>query len=131
MPPEKPVLHGDNGASLKATTVLAMINGLGITASRSWPRVSDDNAVVESLFRTTKYRSEFQSRRFADLEQAHQWTIGFVHWGNHDHRHRHPLSQPGSATRGPASGVRGGSGAQHAPLVPRYSEPAAYRGGHV
>jgi transposase InsO family protein len=48
----KPVLHGDNGATLKATTVLAMLQWLKIKPSYSRPRVSDDNAFVESLFRT-------------------------------------------------------------------------------
>ena len=44
--PAKPVLHGDNGATLKATTVLAMLTWLGIRASYSRPRVSDDKARV-------------------------------------------------------------------------------------
>jgi putative transposase len=52
--PAKPVLHGDNGATLKATTVLAMLTWLGIRASYSRPRVSDDNAFIESLFRTAR-----------------------------------------------------------------------------
>ena len=47
---DKPVLHGDNGATLKATTVLAMLHWLGVKPSYSRPRVSDDNAFVESLF---------------------------------------------------------------------------------
>jgi putative transposase len=85
--PEKPVLHGDNGSTLKATTVLAMMNWLGIKASHSRPRVSDDNAFVESLFRTAKYRPEFPTKGFADLLQARQWAFDFVHWYNHDHLH--------------------------------------------
>lgn len=48
----KPVLHGDNGATLKATTVLAMLHWLGVKPSYSRPRVSDDNAYAEALFRT-------------------------------------------------------------------------------
>jgi transposase InsO family protein len=84
---EKPVLHGDNGATMKATTVLAMLNWLGIKASYSRPRVSDDNAFVESLFRTAKYRPQFPSSGFADLEDARQWARDFVVWYNHDHRH--------------------------------------------
>ncbi len=66
----KPVLHGDNGSTLKATTVLAMLNWLGVTPSYSRPRVSDDNAYAESLFRTAKYRPEFPAKGFADLEAA-------------------------------------------------------------
>jgi putative transposase len=44
----KPVLHGDNGATLKATTVLAMLHWLGVKPSYSRPRVSDDNALCRS-----------------------------------------------------------------------------------
>jgi putative transposase len=83
----KPLLHGDNGATLKATTVLAMLNWLGIEPSYSRPRVSDDNAYAEALFRTAKYRPEFPAQGFADLDQARVWAAGFVHWYNVDHRH--------------------------------------------
>jgi transposase InsO family protein len=83
----KPVLHGDNGSTLKATTVLAMLHWLGVKPSYSRPRVSDDNAFVESLFRNAKYRPEFPARGFADLEQARTWAASFVHWYNHAHRH--------------------------------------------
>jgi transposase InsO family protein len=85
--PVKPVLHGDNGATLKATTVLAMLDWLGVKRSYSRPRVSDDNAFAESLFRTAKYRPEFPAKGFADLESARQWAMAFVQWYNHEHRH--------------------------------------------
>jgi putative transposase len=85
--PVKPVLHGDNGATLKATTVLAMLHWLGIKPSYSRPRVSDDNAYAEALFRTAKYRPEFPARGFADLDAAREWAARFVQWYNHDHRH--------------------------------------------
>ena len=83
----KPVLHGDNGSTLKATTVLAMLNWLGVKPSYSRPRVSDDNAYAESLFRTAKYRPEFPAKGFVDLEMARAWAAGFVHWYNVEHRH--------------------------------------------
>jgi transposase InsO family protein len=83
----KPVLHGDNGATLKATTVLAMLNWLGIKPSYSRPRVSDDNPYAEALFRTAKYRPEFPAKGFADLDTARNWAMRFVCWYNHDHRH--------------------------------------------
>ena len=83
----KPVLHGDNGATLKATTVLAMLQWLGVKPSYSRPRVSDDNAYAEALFRTAKYRPEFPAQGFADLDQARTWAAGFVHWYNVEHRH--------------------------------------------
>jgi len=83
----KPVLHGDNGSTLKATTVLAMLNWLGVKPSYSRPRVSDDNAYAESLFRTAKYRPEFPAKGFATLDEARAWAAGFVRWYNFEHRH--------------------------------------------
>ena len=85
--PARPVLHGDNGATLKATTVLAMLHWLGIRPSYSRPRVSDDNAFAEALFRTAKYRPEFPLKGFADLAAARQWAMLFVQWYNHEHQH--------------------------------------------
>ena len=83
----KPVLHGDNGSTLKATTVLAMLQWLGVKPSYSRPRVSDDNAFAESLFRTAKYRPEFPVKGFTDLDAARSWAAEFVRWYNVDHRH--------------------------------------------
>jgi putative transposase len=83
----RPVLHGDNGATLKATTVLAMLYWLGIKPSYSRPRVSNDNAFAEALFRTAKYRPEFPPKAFADLVAARQWAMHFVQWYNLEHRH--------------------------------------------
>jgi transposase InsO family protein len=83
----RPVLHGDDGPSVKGTTVLAMLHWLGIAPSHSRPRVSDDNAYAEALFRTAKYRPDFPSAGFADLAEARQWAAAFVDWYNHEHRH--------------------------------------------
>ena len=83
----KPVLHGDNGATLKATTVLAMLNWLGVKPSYSRPRVSDDNAYAEALFRTAKYRPEFPAKGFDTLDDARTWAAGFVRWYNFEHHH--------------------------------------------
>ena len=85
--PDRPVLHGDNGATIKATSVLVMLHWLGVKPSYSRPRVSDDNAYVESLFRTAKYRPEFPGKGFATLDDAREWARRFVHWYNVDHRH--------------------------------------------
>jgi transposase InsO family protein len=52
---QKPVLHGDNGATLKATTVLAMLHWLGVKPSYSRPRVSNDNPYLDfGHFRVTE-----------------------------------------------------------------------------
>jgi putative transposase len=85
--PVKPVLHGDNGATLKGTTVLAMSHWLGIEPSYSRPRVSDDNPYAEALFRTAKYRPEFPVKGFAELDTAREWVARFVEWYNNVHRH--------------------------------------------
>jgi putative transposase len=84
---DKPVLHGDNGSTVKCTTVLAMLQWLGIKPSYSRPRVSDDNPYAESLFRTAKYRPEFPQGGFKDLEEARLWGADFVRWYNFEHRH--------------------------------------------
>lgn len=83
----KPVLHGDNGPTVKATTIYAMLNWLGITPSHSRPRVSDDNAFAEAWFRTAKYAPAFPNSGFATLEAARDWASHFVPWYNTEHRH--------------------------------------------
>jgi putative transposase len=85
--PTRPVLHGDNGSTLKATTVLAMRHWLQIKPSYSRPCVSDDNAFVEALFRAAKYRPQFPANGVADLAAARQWAAQFVHWYNVEHLH--------------------------------------------
>ena len=64
-----------------------MLNWLGVKPSYSRPRVSDDNAYAESLFRTAKYRPEFPSKGFEALEAAREWGAAFVHWYNLEHKH--------------------------------------------
>lgn len=49
--------------------------------------MSDDNAFVESLFRTAKYRPEFPAQGFADLTDARRSAAAFVHWYNIERRH--------------------------------------------
>ncbi|NJL68735.1 MAG: transposase family protein, partial [Microcoleus sp. SM1_3_4] len=48
-------LHSDNGNAMKAETLLITLYRLGVVPSRSRPRVSDDNAFIESFFKTLKY----------------------------------------------------------------------------
>ena len=45
------VLHADNGAAMKGKTMLVKLEELGVVPSFSRPRVSDDNAFPEALFR--------------------------------------------------------------------------------
>ncbi len=85
--PERLVLHSDNGGPMKGATLLATLTALGIVASFSRPRVSDDNPYSEALFRTVKYRPEYPSRPFGSLEEARGWVEAFVGWYNNEHRH--------------------------------------------
>ena len=84
---DKPVLHGDNGATLKATTVLAMLHWLGVKPSYSRPRVSATTTPSSSLFPRRSTGPSSPSRGFAHLQAARQWAADFVHWYNHEHRH--------------------------------------------
>ncbi len=81
------VLHSDNGGPMKGATMLATLRDLGIAASFSRPRVSDDNPYSEALFRTVKYRPEYPSRPFGDRAEATAWVAAFVDWYNLEHRH--------------------------------------------
>lgn len=81
------VLHQDNGAPMKGATFLATLDDLGITKSFSRPRVSDDNAFIESLFRHLKYAPQFPGRGFATIDDACAWVGRFVEWYNHEHLH--------------------------------------------
>lgn len=81
------VLHSDNGAPMKSATLLAKMQDMGITPSRSRPRVSNDNPYSESLFRTMKYCPQWPTKGFATLEAAQAWVRDFVQWYNHEHRH--------------------------------------------
>jgi len=85
---DKPlVLHSDNGSPFKASLLMEKIRELGITPSHSRPRVSNDNAYSEALFRTCKYVPDFPSKGFADLTQARQWVDRFTRAYNTEHRH--------------------------------------------
>ncbi|MCY0996424.1 DDE-type integrase/transposase/recombinase [Myxococcus sp. MISCRS1] len=85
--PEGLVLHSDNGGPMKGATLLASLQWLGVTPSFNRPRVSDDNAFSEALFRTLKYRPSFPQRPFASAENAHDWVTRFVGWYNTEHLH--------------------------------------------
>lgn len=81
------VLHSDNGGPMKGSTMLATMQRLGIVASFSRPRVSDDNPYSEALFRTLKYRPWYPNRPFLDIEEARAWVESFVAWYNNEHLH--------------------------------------------
>jgi putative transposase len=85
--PEGIILHSDNGGPMKGSTMLATLQRLGVVPSFSRPQVSNDNPFSESLFRTLKYRPEYPSRPFEDLEKATTWVARFVAYYNTEHQH--------------------------------------------
>ena len=85
--PKGIVLHADNGGPMKGSMMVATLERLGVLASFSRPRVSDDNAFSESLFRTLKYRPDYPSKPFTNLAAATTWVDGFVAWYNGVHLH--------------------------------------------
>lgn len=85
---ERPlVLHSDNGGAMKGATMLAAMQNLGVMPSFSRPRVSNDNAHAETLFRTAKYCPFWPEKPFETLEAARSWVQRFVDWYNTAHRH--------------------------------------------
>lgn len=85
--PEALVVHQDNGAPMKGATFKTTMDRLGVTASFSRPRVSDDNPFSEALFKTMKYVPRYPRRPFASLAAAAAWVTKFVAWYNHEHLH--------------------------------------------
>jgi len=81
------VLHADNGSPMKGATMKVTMEKLGITASYSRPRVSNDNPYSEALFRTCKYRPDWPTRGFATKADAQAWVKSFVSWYNAEHLH--------------------------------------------
>jgi putative transposase len=80
------VAHSDRGAPMTSRTLAVKYEELGVTPSRSRPRVSDDNPHPESLFKTTKYHPTCPDA-FMGLEHARAHFDEFFRWYNHEHRH--------------------------------------------
>jgi transposase InsO family protein len=85
--PQQVTLHSDNGGPMKGSTMLAMLQQLGVTPSFSRPAVSNDNPYSEALFKTLKYRPDNALKSFADVASASAWVERFVNWYQHEHRH--------------------------------------------
>ncbi len=76
------VLHADNDSRMKVT-----MERLGIIASFSRPRMSNDNPFSKALFRTCKHVPGWPPRSFASIAAARDWVQVFVVWDNTEHRH--------------------------------------------
>lgn len=86
--PRRLVLHSDNGASMKAKEILALLENWGVEFSHSRPRVSNDNPYSESLFRTLKHTGRgYPKKGFKSILAARVWLEGFVKTYNHNNYH--------------------------------------------
>lgn len=81
------VLHSDNGAPMRSSTMITTLQWLGVVPSFSRPHVSDDNPYSEALFRTLKHTPAYPRLPFADIDSAQRWVARFVDWYNGAHRH--------------------------------------------
>ena len=81
------MLHSDNGSPMKGSSLLETLYRLNVVSSYSRPRVSNDNAFAESIFKTCKYRPDYPSKGFVDIKASREWVLQFVHWYNHQHKH--------------------------------------------
>jgi transposase InsO family protein len=81
------VLHSDNGAPMRGSTMIATLQWLGVIPSFSRQHVCDDNPYSEALFRTLKHTPAYPQLPFADLASANRWMARFVDWYNGTHRH--------------------------------------------
>ena len=81
------VLHSDNGKPMRASTMIATLQWLGVIPSFSRPHVSDDNPYSEALFRTLKHTPAYPRTPFAGSASAERWVERFVSWYNFEHRH--------------------------------------------
>jgi putative transposase len=84
--PNQLTVHADRGAPMRSKLVADLFVDLGIAASHSRPRVSNDNPFSEAQFRTFKYRPEFPDR-FGSTEQARPICRTLFDWYNNVHHH--------------------------------------------
>ncbi len=84
--PGQLTIHADRGSPMTAKSTALLYADLGITASHSRPRVSNDNAFAETAFKTLKYRPEVPER-FGSLEDARVFFAKLLTWYNEHHFH--------------------------------------------
>ena len=84
--PHHLTIHADRGAPMRSKLVALLFSDLGIDASHSRPRVSNDNPFSEAQFRTIKYRPEFPDR-FGSLAHARAVSRDLFAWYNDAHHH--------------------------------------------
>jgi len=84
--PKQLTIHQDRGAPMTAHRYIDMMAELGVTLSHSRPRVSNDNPMSESQFKTLKYQPDYPGK-FQSPTHARQWCEEYFDWYNFQHHH--------------------------------------------
>lgn len=79
-------LHQDRGSPMIAHSFLDLLGEMGVTASHSRPRVSNDNPFSESQFKTQKGQPDYPGR-FNGADHARAWCAAYFDWYNVSHHH--------------------------------------------
>lgn len=82
----KLTIHQNRGSPMIAHSYLHLMSKLGVTASHSRPRVSNDNPFSESQFKTIKYQPDYPGK-FKGIEHARQWCENYFESYNFSHHH--------------------------------------------
>ena len=78
-------VHSDNGAAMTSKDMERLLEKRGVRQSLIRPGVSNDNAQMESVFRTVKYGPTWPGS-FQCLDDASTWFTGFVDaYNQHPH----------------------------------------------
>jgi putative transposase len=79
-------VHADRGSAMKSDTLAQLLDSLGASRSFSRPRISNDNAFIESQFKTMKYQPDYPGR-FESALHGRGWLQDFFAWHNDEHHH--------------------------------------------
>lgn len=79
-------VHADRGAPMKSKPVKQLLSDLGVVASHSRPRVSNDNPFSEAGFKTLKYSPDFPAR-FTFFDEAKAFCRKYFAWYNNERYH--------------------------------------------
>lgn len=79
-------VHSDNGGAMTSKTMRSTLQRHQVDQSLIRPGVSNDNAQMESFFRTVKYGPDWPGA-FDDIDHAADWVAAFVDAYNHHHHH--------------------------------------------
>lgn len=103
--PGQLTLHQDRGSPMRAKSTRQLIEDLGVAASFSRPRVSNDNPYSESHFGTLKQRPELPER-YGSVQHGRQVFRDVFSWYNFEHRHSGiAMLTPAQVHRGEAEQV--------------------------